>query len=125
MSPHIGISGVVVAIYEIGAFVGALSTMAFGERLGRKKTTIVGQAITIIGAALQASSYSLGQMIAARVISGIGVGLLTATVPIWTVSFYRMQISVLLLTAASLRSLQHQAEVWQAGSLQSLPCLAL
>lgn len=101
-TPSSGISGCVVAIYEIGAFVGALSVMIFGkpihslfrpcanihvigQKLGRRKTTALGQIITIIGAVLQATSYNLGQMIAARVITGGGVGLLTATVPVWTV----------------------------------------
>lgn len=56
-----------------------------GQRLGRKRTTALGQAVTITGATIQAASYGLGQMITARIITGVGVGILTATVPIWSV----------------------------------------
>lgn len=57
-----------------------------GEKLGRKKTTVIAEIITIIGATLQATSYGLGQMITARIITGIGAGQITATVPVWAVS---------------------------------------
>jgi MFS family permease len=57
-----------------------------GQILGRRWTTAIAQVITIIGATLQASSHGLGQMITARVITGIGIGQLTATVPVWSVS---------------------------------------
>lgn len=56
-----------------------------GQALGRKRTTAIGQVITIVGAVLQATSFGLGQMITARVITGVGIGLLTATVPVWAV----------------------------------------
>ena len=58
-----------------------------GNILGRKKTIVVGQVVTIIGAALQASSHGLAQMIVARVVTGFGVGHLTSTVTVWSVSF--------------------------------------
>ena len=77
LSPSPSTSSLVVAIYEIGAFVGAVSVTIFGNN-----PTVV---ITIVGAALQASSYGLAQMITARIITGVGVGLLTATVPVWAV----------------------------------------
>ena len=63
-----------------------LANLKVGQVLGRKWTTAIGQMITIVGAILQATSFGLGQMIAARVISGVGIGLITATVPVWSVS---------------------------------------
>jgi MFS family permease len=51
--------------------------------LGRKRTIFVGSTIMIIGAAIQASSFSLGQMIPARLITGFGNGMNTSTVPTW------------------------------------------
>lgn len=36
-----------------------------------------------VGAILQISSYSVGQMVAGRVIGGIGNGINTATAPVW------------------------------------------
>lgn len=42
--------------------------------LGRKKTIFVGSVIMVIGAAIQCSSFSLGQLIASRFITGFGNG---------------------------------------------------
>ncbi|KAM5341858.1 hypothetical protein ACJ41O_014889 [Fusarium nematophilum] len=73
----------VTAIYDIGCFVGALIAFTIGEKLGRKKAILLGTAIMSVGTIIKASSYSLAQMIAGRIILGIGNGLNTATAPIW------------------------------------------
>ena len=44
---------------------------------------MLGAAINIVGAILQSSSYSLGQLIVGRLVSGLGFGALTATAPNW------------------------------------------
>lgn len=75
--------GTVVAIYDIGCFVGAVAACWVGEKYGRKKTVLIGTTIMAIGAVLQFTSYSVAQMIAARIIGGIGNGLNTATAPVW------------------------------------------
>ncbi|KAF7353306.1 Sugar transporter [Mycena sanguinolenta] len=73
----------VTAIYDVGCFLGAIAAFSIGDRFGRKKTIIIGTTIMAIGAALQASSGSLAQMLVARTIAGIGNGINTATAPIW------------------------------------------
>jgi MFS family permease len=40
-------------------------------------------AVATIGTALQASSYSLGQLIAGRILSGVGNGGVNSIVPVW------------------------------------------
>ncbi|KAF9265000.1 general substrate transporter [Marasmius fiardii PR-910] len=70
-----------VAIYEIGCLVGALSCLWVGDRLGRRRTMVTGATIMIIGAIVQTSSYGYAQMLVGRVITGIGNGLNTSTVP--------------------------------------------
>lgn len=70
----------IVAIYEVGCFFGAVGAFAFGEHLGRKKTITVGSILMVIGAALQASAYTRGHLIAGRIVSGLGMGLLNSTV---------------------------------------------
>lgn len=72
-----------VAIYLVGCVIGALSCIAIGDILGRIKMIILGSAITVVGLVTMSSSYSLGQLIAARVINGIGLGAVVATVPAW------------------------------------------
>jgi MFS family permease len=67
--------------------IGALSNLWVGDRLGRRRTIILGGVIMIIGAILQATSFSYAQILVARVITGLGNGLnvrhltLSSTVP--------------------------------------------
>lgn len=70
-----------VAIYEIGCLIGALANLWVGDYLGRRRTIVVGGVIMIIGAILQTASYGYAQMIVARVVTGLGNGLNTSTVP--------------------------------------------
>jgi MFS family permease len=39
----------IVAIYEIGAFFGAVTTSFIGEKLGRRKSVLIGVIIMIVG----------------------------------------------------------------------------
>ena len=59
----------------------------YGERLGRRKSIAVGVVVQIIGTLLQATSYTRAQMIVARVISGIGLGAINSTVPVFQSEF--------------------------------------
>lgn len=77
------LQGFTVAIYEIGCAAGALSVILYGDRLGRRQTVMLGQAILIIGAILQASSYGLAQLIVGRIVTGIGNGSAVAVLPLW------------------------------------------
>ncbi|RLV95949.1 Sugar transporter STL1 [Spathaspora sp. JA1] len=75
--------GLVVAIYEIGCLAGALYTMYIGDKIGRRKTIFIGCIIMIIGAIIQAASFSVSQLIVGRIVTGVGNGMNTATVPVW------------------------------------------
>ncbi|KAL3602998.1 hypothetical protein FPOAC2_07315 [Fusarium poae] len=77
------IEGTAVAIYEVGCAIGALSCAFIGDILGRRRIVFIAGCIVIVGVAIQSSAFSLGQLIAARIITGLGVGALTATVPMW------------------------------------------
>jgi MFS family permease len=77
------IQGMAVACFEIGCLAGALSLLQIGDRLGRRKTVLLGQALMFIGGLLQASSFGLPQFIVGRVVAGLGLGLEVATVPSW------------------------------------------
>ncbi|EXJ95770.1 hypothetical protein A1O1_00894 [Capronia coronata CBS 617.96] len=77
------IQGISVASYNVGCFVGAIICIWVGDFLGRRRTIVLGSAIMVIGATLQASAFSLAQLIVGRVITGLGNGLNTSTVPTW------------------------------------------
>lgn len=80
-------TGVIVAIYEVGCFFGSVATSIVGERLGRRKTIAIGCVIMIIGAVLQASAYSRAHLIVGRIVSGIGMGFINSTVPVLQAEF--------------------------------------
>ncbi|KAL4817487.1 general substrate transporter [Aspergillus spinulosporus] len=73
----------VTAIYNVGCFLGAVSATWVGGKLGRKRSVILGIAIMTIGAILQTSSYSVPHMTVGRIVSGIGNGINSSTVPVW------------------------------------------
>ena len=62
-------------LQEIGCLIGALSNLWVGDKLGRRRTIVVGGVIMIIGAILQTTSFSYAQLVVARIITGIGNGL--------------------------------------------------
>lgn len=69
-----------VSSYNVGCFVGAITTIYLGDILGRRKMMFLGSSIMVVGAALQCSAFSLGHFIAGRVITGFGNGMNTSTV---------------------------------------------
>lgn len=77
------LQGVAIGLYEIGCLIGALSCLWLGDLLGRRKIIWIGTVIMIIGAAIQCSSFGLAQLIVARIITGVGNGMHTATIPMW------------------------------------------
>lgn len=58
------------AIYDIGCFIGAVAAFTVGERLGRKKTILIGTTIMAAGVIIKTSSFSLTQMFVGRVVLG-------------------------------------------------------
>ncbi|KAF9452894.1 general substrate transporter [Macrolepiota fuliginosa MF-IS2] len=78
---HAALQSLLVAIYELGCVIGALANLWIGDRLGRRRSIFLGGVIMIIGAIVQAASFSYAQILVARVISGLGNGLNTSTVP--------------------------------------------
>lgn len=74
------LQGTVVAIYEIGCFFGSLLALVFGEKIGRKRTIMLGSLVLCVGGALQASAYSIAHLIVGRIVAGLGNGLNTSTI---------------------------------------------
>lgn len=81
------IQGAVTSCYELGCFFGALFALFRGERYGRKPLITAGSLIIILGTIISTAAFrehwGLGQFVVGRVITGIGNGLNTATIPVW------------------------------------------
>ena len=75
--------GISVASYNLGCFIGAIITIFIGNALGRKRMIFLGTSIMVVGAALQASAFKLEHFIIGRIITGLGNGGNTSTVPMW------------------------------------------
>ncbi|KAI1115935.1 general substrate transporter [Nemania sp. NC0429] len=79
------IQGVVTSIYDLGCLVGAIFILVVGDQLGRRRAIIAGGMIMIIGTLIQVTSYPghspLAQFIIGRVITGVGNGMNTSTIP--------------------------------------------
>jgi len=82
-NPDPTLTGLITGSYNIGALLGCFLNFFIGEALGRRRTIWFAMAWIVTGAALQASAYSLPHLIVGRIITGIGTGLKTSTVPMY------------------------------------------
>ncbi|EEQ28076.1 hexose carrier protein [Microsporum canis CBS 113480] len=81
--PSTNLQGTMTSVYNIGCFVGAMSTMWTGDYLGRPRQIIIGSTIIAIGGIIQASAYRVPQMMVGRVVAGLGTGMNTSTAGVW------------------------------------------
>ncbi|CEP62017.1 uncharacterized protein LALA0_S04e05864g [Lachancea lanzarotensis] len=75
--------GNMISILEIGALISSLLVGRLGEKWGRRRTIRYGSFVFIIGGLIQTSALNLNYLIVGRVMSGLGVGLLSTIVPIY------------------------------------------
>jgi len=77
--------GGITASIQAGAFAGSILTGAFlADRLGRKKTILLGSALFTIGCAIACAANGIPALVAGRVINGLGNGCLAMMVsPVW------------------------------------------
>ncbi|KAL1587148.1 hypothetical protein WHR41_04467 [Cladosporium halotolerans] len=85
---HVSVlQGAVTACYELGCFFGAIFTLIFGQRTGRTPLLVAGGLLMVLGTVISTASFGeswgLGQFVIGRVISGLGNGMDTATIPVW------------------------------------------
>ncbi|KAF1346532.1 general substrate transporter [Delphinella strobiligena] len=75
----------ITAIYEVGCLLGAIFTLIFGDRIGRRRNIMAGAAIMILGVIIQITAVknqaSTTQFLIGRTITGIGNGMNTSTIP--------------------------------------------
>ncbi|KAH6683065.1 general substrate transporter [Halenospora varia] len=78
------VSSNVVSLLTAGCFFGAIAAAFLNDRFGRRFTLMGFSVIFLIGAAIQtASSHSIGQIYAGRVIAGLGVGGMSSVTPVF------------------------------------------
>ncbi|KAF8862704.1 general substrate transporter [Acephala macrosclerotiorum] len=96
------ISGITSSCFSLGAFFGAITAFTLGDKLGRKKTIILGLVANTVGAILQVSAFQLPQMIIGRIINGFGMGLTSSTCPVYQAECSKPRIRGKLVVVGSL-----------------------
>lgn len=81
--PDTTIQSQIVATYDLGCFFGAIIGSFIGDMIGRRRTIMTGCLVLSVGGTLQASSFSIPQMIIGRFVAGLGNGMNSTTIPVW------------------------------------------
>lgn len=103
-SPDSVMTSLIVSIMEVGAFFGSIFTAITAENFGRRKTIAIGVAIMIVGSLLQATAYTREHMIVARIVTGVGLGIVNSTVPVMMAEFAPKATRGLCMKSPSLSS---------------------
>ncbi|KAJ6071030.1 hypothetical protein N7467_012349 [Penicillium canescens] len=76
-------TGIIVSCYNLGCFAGCLVNYVIGETLGRRRTIWLAMVFVIVGATLQTSAFTVPHLVVGRIITGVGTGIKTSTVPMY------------------------------------------
>ncbi|KAH8646621.1 glucose transporter-like protein [Xylariales sp. PMI_506] len=105
-------SSAIVSILSAGTFFGSLASPVFSDNLGRRLALIISSLVFVLGVILQTAAMALPIFLAGRFFAGLGVGLLSASVPLYQsetapkwirgaiVGAYQLAITIGLLLAA-------------------------
>lgn len=75
--------GLMTAIFELGAVLGALQSAFFCDRISRRYSILVATAWYLVGSVLQAASQNYTMLIMGRLIGGLGVGGASMIAPLY------------------------------------------
>ena len=75
--------GLMTAMIELGALIGALNQGWIADKLSRKYSIVVAVIIFIIGSILQTAAVDYAMLTFARFVGGIGVGMLSMVAPLY------------------------------------------
>ncbi|ORY12069.1 sugar transporter-like protein [Clohesyomyces aquaticus] len=82
--PDTTTTAMIVASFLLASWLGCcIAASPWSDRVGRRVWIMVGAAIQIVGTIIAACAYSTGQLIAGRVLIGVGNGLVVATGPVY------------------------------------------
>ncbi|KAL1731223.1 general substrate transporter [Schizophyllum commune] len=75
--------GLLTAILELGAMIGAAQTGFLADRFSRKRALTIGTIWFMVGSAIQTATYSYAQLVVGRFVGGVGIGLLSCAAPLY------------------------------------------
>ncbi|KAJ0110215.1 hypothetical protein J7T55_000647 [Diaporthe amygdali] len=74
-------TGIIVSCYNLGCLMGCVLNFLVGEKLGRRWTIWFAMVWVVVGTCLQTSAFHIAHLVIGRIITGVGTGLKTSTVP--------------------------------------------
>lgn len=89
----------ITSILSAGTFIGALLGGAVSERIGRRLTIMLSCLIFAIGVAVQVATVTVGGLVAGRLVAGLGVGGVSATVILYVSEISPRKVRGLLVSA--------------------------
>lgn len=77
---HTWEKSLITSILSAGTFFGALFAGSVSDWIGRRDTVIAGCGVFTVGVIMQVASTEVGLLVAGRIIAGLGVGFVSATI---------------------------------------------
>lgn len=92
--------GLMTAMIELGALLGALNQGWIADKISRRYSIIVAVVIFTIGSVLQTAAVDYAMLTVARLIGGVGIGMLSMVAPLYIseISTYNLEWRQILLT---------------------------
>nr|QFR37070.1 MFS transporter [Cyberlindnera americana] len=113
----------IVSLLSVGTFFGSLGAPLLSDTIGRRWTLIISTLFVFnLGIILQTASTGIPLLVAGRVFAGLGVGLVSAVIPLYQAecvprwvrgaitSFYQFAVSLGLLLAAIINQATHSMD---------------
>ncbi|KAK3348507.1 hypothetical protein B0H65DRAFT_523499 [Neurospora tetraspora] len=112
----------IVSILSAGTFVGALASPLLADKIGRRWSLIISSWVFNLGVLMQVISVAIPLFVAGRFFAGLGVGLLSALVPLYQsetapkwirgliVGAYQLAITIGILLAAIVNNGTHKRD---------------
>lgn len=75
--------GLMTAMIELGALIGAINQGWIADKISRKYSIVVAVVIFTIGSILQTASIEYSMLVIGRLIGGIGIGMLSMVAPLY------------------------------------------
>ncbi|KAF9258411.1 general substrate transporter [Marasmius fiardii PR-910] len=82
-NPNAAMTGAIVATYIAGEAIGAFMQMLFGDKLGRKGFMEMMCVVVTVGTVIQTAAQNYAMFLVGRILTGVAVGGLIGTVPIY------------------------------------------
>ena len=75
--------GLMTAMIELGALIGAMNQGWIADKISRKYSIMVAVVIFLVGSILQTAAHGYAMLVVARLIGGVGIGMLSMVIPLY------------------------------------------